>query len=72
MLRIYFLQQWFNLSDPAAEDAICDKVMSTSAACADYPPAPSLPGLRPVLWLARGSISLGEIRLAGWEKPPPR
>ncbi len=21
MLRIYFLQQWFNLSDPAAEDA---------------------------------------------------
>src|SRR5262249_567417 len=24
MLRIYFLQQWFNLSDPAAEDAICD------------------------------------------------
>jgi transposase, IS5 family len=24
MLRIYFLQQWFNLSDPAAEDAIYD------------------------------------------------
>jgi IS5 family transposase len=24
MLRIYFLQQWFNLSDPQAEDAICD------------------------------------------------
>jgi IS5 family transposase len=22
MLRIYFLQQWFNLSDPQAEDAI--------------------------------------------------
>ncbi len=22
MLRIYFLQVWFNLSDPAAEDAI--------------------------------------------------
>jgi transposase, IS5 family len=24
MLRIYFLQQWFNLSEPAAEDAIYD------------------------------------------------
>lgn len=25
MLRIYFLQQWFNLSDPAAEEAIYDR-----------------------------------------------
>ena len=24
MLRIYFLQVWFNLSDPAAEDALYD------------------------------------------------
>jgi IS5 family transposase len=24
MLRIYFVQQWFDLSDPAAEDAIYD------------------------------------------------
>jgi transposase, IS5 family len=24
MLRIYFLQQWFNLSDPQGEDAIYD------------------------------------------------
>lgn len=24
MLRIYFLQQWFNLSDPAMEDALQD------------------------------------------------
>lgn len=24
MLRLYFLQQWFNLSDPAAEDALYD------------------------------------------------
>ena len=23
MLRIYFLQQWFNLSDPAVEEALC-------------------------------------------------
>ncbi len=26
MLRIYFLQQWFNLSDPAAEDGLYDSV----------------------------------------------
>jgi IS5 family transposase len=26
MLRIYFLQQWFNLSDPSAEDALYDSV----------------------------------------------
>jgi hypothetical protein len=24
MLRIYFVQQWFNLSDPQAEDALYD------------------------------------------------
>jgi IS5 family transposase len=24
MLRIHFLQQWFNLSDPAAEEALYD------------------------------------------------
>jgi len=24
MLRIYFLQHWFNLSDPGAEDALCE------------------------------------------------
>jgi len=26
MLRIYFLQQWFNLADPAAEEALYDSV----------------------------------------------
>jgi transposase len=26
MLRLYFLQQWFNLSDPAAEEALYDSV----------------------------------------------
>lgn len=26
MLRIYFVQQWFNLSDPAAEDALYDSL----------------------------------------------
>jgi hypothetical protein len=27
MLRIYFLQQWFNLSDPAVEDALYDSAV---------------------------------------------
>lgn len=27
MLRIYFLQQWFNLSDPAAEEALYDSAL---------------------------------------------
>ena len=26
MLRIYFLQQWFDLSDPAVEEALYDSV----------------------------------------------
>src|SRR3989338_649229 len=26
MLKIYFLKQWFNLSDPGAEEAICDRI----------------------------------------------
>jgi IS5 family transposase len=24
MLRIHFLQQWFNLSEPGAEEVLCD------------------------------------------------
>ena len=27
MLRMYFLQQWFNLSDPAVEEALYDSVV---------------------------------------------
>ena len=26
MLRIYFLQQWFNLSDPAVEESLYDSI----------------------------------------------
>ncbi len=26
MLRIYFLQHWFNLSDPAVEESLCESV----------------------------------------------
>ena len=28
MLRIYFLQRWFNLSDPAVEEALHDSVVA--------------------------------------------
>ena len=31
MLRIYFMQQWFNLSDPQSEDAIYDSESIPSA-----------------------------------------
>ena len=27
MLRIYFLQRWFNLSDPAVEEALYDSAL---------------------------------------------
>ena len=27
MLRMYFLQQWFNLSDPAVEEALYDSMV---------------------------------------------
>src|SRR5215472_4351275 len=27
MLRIHFLQQWFNLADPAVEEALCDSAV---------------------------------------------
>jgi IS5 family transposase len=30
MLRIYFLQQWFNLSDPAVEEALYDSAVMRS------------------------------------------
>jgi len=30
MLRIYFLQQWFNLSDPAVEEALYDSPLMRS------------------------------------------
>jgi len=31
MLRIYFMQQWFNLSDPAMEDALYDRRVDGAA-----------------------------------------
>src|SRR5438105_9730063 len=35
MLRIYFLQQWFNLSDPAVEEALYDSGVMRSFAGID-------------------------------------
>jgi len=35
MLRIYFLQVWFNLSDPAAEDALYDSAAMRAFAGVD-------------------------------------
>src|SRR5256885_10065756 len=32
MLRIYFLQQWFNLSDPAVEEALYDSAVGRECA----------------------------------------
>ena len=35
MLRIYFLQQWFNLSDPAVEEALYDSLVMRAFAFGD-------------------------------------
>ncbi len=45
MLRIYFLQQWFNLSDPAVEEALYDSVVMRSFAGIDLgrEPVPTRP-----------------------------
>src|SRR3989442_942927 len=46
MLRIYFLQQWFNLSDPAVEEALYDsagrRAVATAANVADSAVLPDL------------------------------
>jgi transposase, IS5 family len=41
MLRIYFLQQWFNLSDPAVEEALYDSVAMRAFAGVDLAQAPA-------------------------------
>jgi len=40
MLRIYFLQQWFNLSDPGVEEALYDMVSMRTFAGIDLGDAP--------------------------------
>lgn len=41
MLRIYFLQQWFNLSDPAVEEALYDMASMRAFAGIDLGDAPA-------------------------------
>ena len=41
MLRVYFLQQWFNLSDPAAEEALYDSPVLRRFAGVDLGQAPA-------------------------------
>ena len=41
MLRVYFLQQWFNLSDPAVEEALYDSATMRSFAGVDLAAAPA-------------------------------
>jgi IS5 family transposase len=55
MLRVYFLQQWFNLSDPGAEEALYESPVQRRFAGVDLPPH----GRRPV----RGD--------PGWAVPQP-
>ena len=43
MLRIYFLQQWFNLSDPAAEEALYNSVTMRRANKTALPAKPFSP-----------------------------
>ena len=57
MLRIYFLQHWFNLSDPGAEDALYDSPALRNFALVDLPPH----GRRPV----RGDLGLGRAAAPG-------
>src|SRR5438876_349060 len=42
MLRIYFLQQWFNLWDPAVEEALYDTAVATATNVADSVVLPDL------------------------------
>jgi IS5 family transposase len=41
MLRIYFLHQWFNLSDPGVEEALYDMVSMRTFASIDLGDAPA-------------------------------
>ena len=41
MLRVYFLQQWFNLSDPAVEEALYDSATMRSEVGVDLATAPA-------------------------------
>src|SRR2546428_10098865 len=48
MLRIYFLQQWFNLSDPAVEEALYDSAGTLRISGYDLGRGPRSDGTAPV------------------------
>jgi hypothetical protein len=56
MLRIYFLQQWFNLSDPAVEESLYDSAGMRQFVGVDL-------GCEPVPELLRNLIALEAPRL---------
>src|SRR5438132_3505368 len=59
MLRIYFLQQWFNLSDPGVEEALYDSAVMRQFVGIDLE----------VFWMMSGNRSLAVQliwNLAGW------
>src|SRR2546428_10126600 len=54
MLRIYFLQQWFNLSDPAVEEALYDSAgmrpfVGIDLGCQPAPDGTTVCKVRPLL-----------------------
>src|SRR2546423_3615155 len=54
MLRIYFLQQWFNLSDPGVEEALYDsavmrQVVGIDLGCGPAPDRTTVSQFRPLL-----------------------
>src|SRR5271166_5727460 len=60
MLRIYFLQQWFNLSDPGVEEALYDSVVLRQFAGIDLGQEPS-PSILPP--------PVGHSRSRWWHHP---
>jgi len=70
MLRIYCLQHWFNLSDPAVEDALYDSQAMRRFAGIDLgrEPAPDETTLRiPITSAANSSLDFGQYEQPfGW------
>ena len=78
MLRIHFLQQWFNLSDPAMEEALYDTPMFREFAGLDagednlpdestIRKRPANPGPpRPMIRRRRASSGAARARQCGW------
>src|SRR5207237_6939852 len=69
MLRIYFLQQWFNLSDPGVEEALYDSAVirqfvGIDLGCEPVPDEPTVGKVRNLLEEHQlGERILGQVRL---------